>query len=363
MSAKANLNHSSNHEVLSFPCCNLCIVRSKSNMMIWILLFALPLTIEGKHDCPGKNFSCPDSSTCCQTLDQSYGCCPLENAVCCDDHIHCCPSGHKCSAGLCVLSTNSTTEPTLVVNKDVTCPDSQKNVTCPDLTTCCLNPDTGNYDCCPMENAVCCNDGYHCCPTGTTCNIREQRCDGDGYIAKLYRSHAKYAKHGIASSAKKMSILRVSDKLKNVICPGSGFQCPDYSTCCKLPSGNWGCCPFPNGFCCQDGIHCCPENMHCDATSQYCSQDWNGRNITSLRSKPAKKLELNPCPDKKTCQDFETCCKISDSSYGCCPYQNATCCQDRKHCCPGDSQCDETGGRCIPKKNNFVLKVLNKFGF
>ena len=30
-----------------------------------------------------------------------------------------------------------------------------------------------------------------------------------------------------------------------VVCPGGSVQCADGQTCCKLPSGKYGCCPFP----------------------------------------------------------------------------------------------------------------------
>jgi len=48
--------------------------------------------------------SCPDGSTCCKLSTGQYGCCPLPNAVCCSDGLHCCPSGYKCdvSAGSCL---------------------------------------------------------------------------------------------------------------------------------------------------------------------------------------------------------------------------------------------------------------------
>uniref|UniRef100_A0A1D1YV59 Oryzain alpha chain n=1 Tax=Anthurium amnicola TaxID=1678845 RepID=A0A1D1YV59_9ARAE len=41
-------------------------------------------------------FSCPESTTCCCVYEYAksclaWGCCPLEGAVCCDDHYSCCP--------------------------------------------------------------------------------------------------------------------------------------------------------------------------------------------------------------------------------------------------------------------------------
>ena len=32
---------------------------------------------------------------------------------------------------------------------------------------------------------------------------------------------------------------------ENVVCPGGQSQCPDGNTCCKLSSGQYGCCPLP----------------------------------------------------------------------------------------------------------------------
>lgn len=38
---------------------------------------------------------------------------------------------------------------------------------CPGFSTCCLTP--SGVGCCPYQNAVCCGDGYHCCPMGFIC--------------------------------------------------------------------------------------------------------------------------------------------------------------------------------------------------
>lgn len=44
---------------------------------------------------------------------------------------------------------------------------------CPNATaTCCKQgwvPSTGTWGCCPYPEAVCCSNGYTCCPKGTTC--------------------------------------------------------------------------------------------------------------------------------------------------------------------------------------------------
>lgn len=38
--------------------------------------------------CPDGCSFCPNGYTCCKMNDGSFGCCPLPNAVCCEDHLH-----------------------------------------------------------------------------------------------------------------------------------------------------------------------------------------------------------------------------------------------------------------------------------
>ncbi|GBM84677.1 Granulins [Araneus ventricosus] len=163
---------------------------TKRKMGFWIILIFISLASAVKKECPGGTFTCPDSATCCQLVDKSYGCCPMENAVCCDDHIHCCPADTKCATGMCIQSNNRSVEMHLLRNKDVICDDQS---VCPDETTCCKNPHTQKFGCCPMENAVCCDDGLHCCPEGTTCNLEERKCDGDGYVTHIVLCFIMYS--------------------------------------------------------------------------------------------------------------------------------------------------------------------------
>lgn len=59
-------------------------------------------------------YLCPESSTCCCIYSYGsycfgWGCCPLESAVCCNDHYHCCPQEYpicKLDAGTCIKSPN-----------------------------------------------------------------------------------------------------------------------------------------------------------------------------------------------------------------------------------------------------------------
>ena len=61
----------------------------------------------------------------------------------------------------------------------------------------------------------------------------------------------------------KASVHTKAISLKNVVCPGGQSECPDGNTCCKLTSGEYGCCPLPNAVCCTDGEHCCPSGYTC----------------------------------------------------------------------------------------------------
>ena len=51
------------------------------------------------------------------------------------------------------------------------------------------------------------------------------------------------------------------------------------------------------------------------------------------------------CSD--TCTAQETACKLESGGVGCCPYPNADCCADHKHCCPEGFDCDLDKGQCV----------------
>lgn len=50
-------------------------------------------------NCPDGMSSCPSGDTCCVMSSNGYGCCPLTNAVCCNDGVHCCPEDYSCGSG------------------------------------------------------------------------------------------------------------------------------------------------------------------------------------------------------------------------------------------------------------------------
>ena len=134
----------------------------------------------------------------------------------------------------------------------------------------------------------------------------------------------------------------------NVICPDGRSQCPDGTTCCRLSSGRWGCCPLPDAVCCGDGVHCCPAGYTCDISAGTCKRGM--KTAPMLVKTPALKKTAQTgviCPGGESqCPDGTTCCKLSSGEYGCCPLPNAVCCSDGVHCCPAGYTCDISAGTC-----------------
>ena len=302
--------------------------------------------------CPDGQSQCPDGNTCCKLTSGQYGCCPFPNAVCCCDHKHCCPDGYTCdvSAGLCnkgniqiamfkkVLAMKTAVK---TVNT-VVCPGGQYQ--CPDGNTCCQLT-SGQYGCCPLPNAVCCSDHIHCCPDGYTCDVSAGSCS-KGNIQ-------------IAMFNKVLAMKTAVKTVNTVVCPGGQYQCPDGNTCCKLDSGQYGCCPFPNAVCCSDHKHCCPDGYTCDVSAGSCSK--GNIQIAMFNTVLAMKIAVKTvntvvCPGGQShCPDGYTCCQLASGQYGCCPFPNAVCCSDRQHCCPQGYICHVCNNTCTKGKKKIPL--------
>lgn len=65
----------------------------------------------------------------------------------------------------------------------------------------------------------------------------------------------------------------------------------------------------------------------------------------------------NTCKDGSMCSGSQTCCELS-KGYGCCPYQNATCCSDKEHCCPNGFTCDVQRSQCLSSSRNGFLSFV-----
>jgi len=186
--------------------------------------------------CPGGEEKCPSHTTCCplegaqqahsnsswsasetephspnKINKVSYGCCPLEGAVCCDDHVHCCPGGTTCDTkqGICIGEFQSSKAYQKPFQKKLSKEVSEKveramlmrtphpsvtvcnggtNVqqeSCPKGSKCCFKVSamTNGYGrrtkkstCCPFIDGQCCTQSNHCCPKGFKCSSSKAKC-------------------------------------------------------------------------------------------------------------------------------------------------------------------------------------------
>lgn len=293
----------------------------------------------GSVTCPGGRSSCPDSYTCCVLSSGDYGCCPYLDAMCCNDHLHCCPSDTVCDLEHGICRSEETQVPMLkkiaAIPNDVVCPD-QISV-CPDQTTCCQMVN-GTYGCCPMPNAVCCVDHVHCCPAGTQCDLAHSTCtSAQGHTAMATKIPA-------APSA---AMATLQSKVASVPCNGS-VACADGSTCCKSLGGDWACCPLPKAVCCEDHVHCCPHGTVCNLAASTCDDHTGSAVVPWLEKVPVFPLSADnsKCDKSTSCPGKSTCCKTATGDWACCPLPRAVCCTDHVHCCPRDTVCNLEAETC-----------------
>ena len=158
-------------------------------------------------------------------------------------------------------------------------------------------------------------------------------------------------------------ILALASLSAGVICPDGSSECPDGDTCCRLSSGQWGCCPLPSAVCCSDGQHCCPEGYTCDVGAGTCTKQTV--KIPMLAKRPATKIpELKSviCPDGSSeCPDGDTCCRLSSGQWGCCPLPSAVCCSDGQHCCPEGYTCDVGAGTCTKQTVKIPMLAMPNY--
>ncbi|KAM9424628.1 granulin b isoform 2-T2 [Pholidichthys leucotaenia] len=293
----------------------------------------------GSVMCPGGKTSCPDHFTCCPLASGDYGCCPYEQATCCSDRRHCCPSGTTCDLEHLQCKSGDTHMAPMrkkipAVASGIVCPD--RTTVCPDQTTCCLLLD-GTYGCCPLPNAVCCSDHVHCCPQDTKCDLAHETCvSPQGNTPMVVKTHAAVMDLGIPQ-----------DKVHSVPCNES-MSCADGNTCCKSLTGDWACCPLPKAVCCDDHLHCCPHGTICNLAASTCD-DPADNTVTPLhRHVPAfpSLMNNNRCDESMTCPGKSTCCRTADGGWACCPLSQAVCCDDQLHCCPHDTICNLEAETC-----------------
>jgi progranulin len=239
----------------------------------------------------------------------------------------------------------------------VICPDQTSQ--CEDGQTCC-KLSSGEWGCCPLPNAVCCTDHEHCCPTGYTCDVPEQKCN---------KQNGKSISWSRKVEATPVEWVNGDHAIKVGQRCHDGSSCSDQYTCCLVSAASYGCCPLPQATCCNDYTHCCPHGYQCDLPRESCIQEDGGLEIPwtlKVPSRPAApRAEQGLCPDEESrCQDGSTCCGGSHSNgrRKCCPYENAVCCSDGLHCCPADTTCNTASMMCESNGINMAIswRLLEK---
>ncbi|XP_062363959.1 progranulin isoform X2 [Cinclus cinclus] len=322
-------------------------------------LAALPRAHDVKCD---EETSCPNGNTCCRLSSGAWGCCPLEQAVCCPDHVHCCPQGYTCDpeGGSC-LQEGGTRQPWVrktpalprgrqVTSGNVIC---DEKTSCPDGSTCC-QLSLGTWGCCPLEQAVCCPDHVHCCPQGYTCDPEGGSCLQEGGTRQPWVRKTPALPRGRQVTS------------GNVICDEK-TSCPDGSTCCQLSLGTWGCCPLEQAVCCGDHQHCCPRGYTCNLATESCEKLLAPTPLVPTTAAPRQAPSaphwappvplratghsggLMPCSATGSCHRGQRCCQARGGSWGCCPFAQGSCCSDGRHCCPPGSRCTRAGWGCSPQ--------------
>ncbi|XP_040046250.2 granulin a [Gasterosteus aculeatus] len=302
--------------------------------------------------------ACAGNSTCCMTPEGGWSCCPLPEAVDCEDSVHCCPKGRKCNPATQACDSEGCSVPWL--QKVPTIPRLQVgNVSCdathqcPDGTTCCKTA-TQEWACCPLPEAVCCDDHEHCCPTGTTCDLASLSCTGASGSTPMMPKTPAFVTAGPfpqspATITKGEEATKAPEEDEVVQCD-SRTSCPQSNTCCFMAeSQKWGCCPLPKAVCCSDGNHCCPTDYTCDVEKTTCTK---GEVVIPWYTKlPASaSVEDDPasvqCDGQEQCPDDNTCCQLQSGEWGCCPMPDAVCCPDKVHCCPQGYTCNMASNSC-----------------
>ncbi|XP_077498482.1 uncharacterized protein LOC144109531 [Amblyomma americanum] len=327
----------------------------------------------------GRLIHCPDgkmcfnNQTCCELYDKTYNCCPYVRATCCEDYVSCCPEGYRCIITLqkCVKDITGETvpmhssrhrlssSPQQVLETGLTstirCPDGHK---CLSGQTCC-QLSSGHYGCCPLHDAVCCEDHVTCCPAGYKCHVATKMCrKGDRFVP---------APRKVAGFKDAAFIAAAMDLLP---CP-DGSYCQNTQTCCLLTSGRYGCCPYSHAQCCSDHLSCCPEGYRCKVSTHQCIHSWSNHSVAMApKVNPVvaapqeveanSNAELLPCPDGSYCQNTQTCCLLTSGRYGCCPYSHAQCCSDHLSCCPEGYRCKVSTHQCVHSWSNHSVAMAQK---
>jgi len=144
-----------------------------------------------------------------------------------------------------------------------------------------------------------------------------------------------------------------------IVCEDGVTKCPDFTTCCPLPPGGYGCCNYSEAKCCLDKTHCCPQGYDCVEGSSNCKR--GNKYAFAAYFKPK---QTNQCEDNRTvCLNETICCKQLNKTYACCPSDYPVCCGQYccpthkpvccgMQCCKEEADCDQSTHKC--KQNKVV---------
>lgn len=249
------------------------------------------------QSCPGDSSTCDPENTCCQNKNGDWGCCRFKDAVCCSDGAHCCPQGTRCNVDQTTCDPVATNVSVPAVPKpSLTTPAPQHNVglVCPDHSSCayagaaCCRRYTSGYGCCVYPTNVCCDDGLHCCPSGTICDQLHLQCLRYPSTERIQMTKLTESRDvtGIVDALPSKQEQAEEQKAEVVYCP-DGTYCPDYNTCCPYYTGGYGCCPMIAAVCCPDKQHCCASGYTCSSTGD-CTRSSDNHHLpwVNLATKP-----------------------------------------------------------------------------
>jgi len=149
--------------------------------------------------------------------------------------------------------------------------------------------------------------------------------------------------------------------IQGAICPDHYSTCLDNQTCCETAPGRYGCCNSQNAVCCANKKSCCPQGFRCDDEHRTCVNLDDYSTIRPMTIKEENTIDRSNqmCPgSEQECDDSATCCNLGSGKWGCCPYDDATCCSDGIHCCPDGYDCDLTTQSCVSKSLNDLFYDL-----
>ncbi|KAI5621834.1 granulin-a isoform X7 [Silurus asotus] len=357
-----------------------------------LLLLTIGL-VSSRTLCPDGT-ECQERNTCCPTKT-GYACCHYPSAVCCSDKAHCCPQGYRCdlNSRLCEkqevpwyrllpspqipAQENSVPAPLEESNDPaVSVVHCDNYYTCPDGTTCCRTP-YGQWNCCKYNVGQCCRDGIHCCPFGYRCDNTSTQCFRGALRfpaaprIPAMKSDSMQIPAQEEENRVPAPLEESNDPAVSVVFCDNYYTCPDGTTCCRTPYGQWTCCIYNVGQCCRDGIHCCPFGYRCDSTSTQCfrgalrfpaapripamksdsmqipAQEEENRVPAPLEESNDSAVSVVFCDNYYTCPDGTTCCRTPYGQWTCCIYNVGQCCRDGIHCCPFGYRCDSTSTQCF----------------